>query len=172
MDIFDLLVNEELRDYKCFDLLKELLKREDFYQIIKEGIIKGEISGFTDELWKKIKAQNVRVIDNFEQVFVEGFNIGACTNVSRQLSFSFDSCFICGGTLSIIAGTKNSVDGRHTWIEYQDKIIDTTLMLIIDKKFAKKLGYSEENRYDPNTDPIYRSAKEFATDTDYKNKKI
>jgi len=70
----------------------------------------------------------------------------------------------------VLAGTKNCVDGSHTWLVENGKIYDTTLMLIIDEVFAKEsLGYKEENRYDPNRDKFYSAAKEFTLDSSFSN---
>ena len=38
-------------------------------------------------------------------------------------------------------------------------------MLIINDKYASELGYIEETRYNPNSDPVYLAAKDFATDS-------
>ena len=94
--------------------------------------------------------------------------IGYCTVASKQVSYSFNSCYICGGILPLLIGTRNCTDGSHTWIECDGKVIDTTLMLIMSKRYANMLGYIEENRYDPNLDPIYRATKEFTNDSNLK----
>ena len=67
-------------------------------------------------------------------------------------------------TNKFLIGTVNSPDGRHTWIENENKIIDTTFMLVISKDYVKYFGYTLENRYNPNIDPIYVNAKEFTND--------
>ncbi len=107
-------------------------------------------------------------INSFEDVFIDGANIGYCTVASKQLSYSLDKCYICGGILPILKGTKNSIDGSHTWITHNNEIIDTTLMLIINKEYERKLGYIEQNKYDPNFDPIYLATKEFTNDDNLK----
>ena len=86
------------------------------------------------------------------------------------MSYSLDTCEICGGILPILKGTTNCPEGNHTWIEYQNAIIDTTLMLVIDKEYSKQLGYIEENRYNPNNDRIYSATKEFTNDTTIKRR--
>lgn len=165
MSIENFLILEEKRDYKCYDILREELKNEDFYKLIKEGIDSNSIRGFDEDLWKKINSQNIRGISNFDDVFRDGANRGYCTVASKQLSYSLDDCFICGGTLHWLINTVNCSDGSHTWILHNDEVIDTSLMIIIKEKYAKeKMGYLEENRYNPNLDPIYSAAKEFACD--------
>ena len=104
------------------------------------------------------------MVNIFVDVFIDGNNQGYCTVCAKQVSYSLDTCYICGGILPILKGTSNCPDGSHTWIEYQDKIIDTTLMLIIDNSLKNDLGYIEENRYNPNNDPVYSAAKEFTND--------
>ena len=165
MEVDRLLIDEARYNYKCYDELKRLLCEDDkFKQIVMDGYLEGKIYGFNEELWQKISSQNIRRINSFEDVFVEGANIGYCTVASKQLSYSFDECYICGGVLPLLAGTKNCADGSHTWILHDGKVIDTTLMLVMEQSYAKKIGYIEENRYDPNLDSIYSATKKFTLD--------
>lgn len=164
-----MLITESRKEYKCFLELKKLLnENKDFKKIVEDGINKGLIRGFDEELWKKIFSQNIRGISNFVNVFRDGANLGYCTVASKQLSYSLDDCFIVGGVLPLLEGTVNCEDGSHTWIVYNGEIIDTTLMLIIKEEYATKLGYIEENRYNPNLDPIYLATKEFTNDVNLK----
>lgn len=171
MNFLEMITSKDKLNYKCYNLLIDLVTNyEDFKNIIIDGIKTNMITGFSDDLWEKINSQNIRIINNFDDVFREGLNIGNCTKASKQLSYSFSSCYICGGTLPILVGTKNCKDGSHTWIEYEGKIIDTSLMLIIDKSFKNKIGYKEENRYNPNIDKNYLAAKDFTLDKNLKKK--
>lgn len=165
MGIANLLIDYDKKNYKCYSELKRLLDEdENFRHLIINGVCEGKIRKFDEELWQKICSQNIRVINNFIDVFIDGANIGYCTVASKQLSYSLDNCYLCGGVLPILKGTKNCKDGSHTWIFHNDEVIDTTLMIIIDKEYARKIGYIEENRYNPNTDPIYLAAKTFTND--------
>lgn len=165
MDIETLFIDEKRRDFKCFQELRRLSKEnENFRQTLVEGYLNGKITGFTEEIWKKIQEQNIRRIPSFEDVFRDGANIGYCTVAAKQLSYSFDRCYLCGGVLPILKGSVNCEDGSHTWLEVQNKIIDTTLMLILDKEYSEKIGFVEQNRYNPNLDPVYVAAKEFTRD--------
>lgn len=166
MDVLSFLIDDDKKDYKCFDTLKMLTsENETFRKGLEDGYFSGKVEGFGSDVWDKIARQNIRRINSFTDVFVDGANIGYCTVASKQLSYSFDGCEICGGVVPLLAGTKNCVDGSHTWMVCNHKIYDTTLMLIIDEEFAKqKLGYVEENRYNPNQDAYYSSAKEFTLD--------
>lgn len=173
MEIINRLIDEKRLNYKCFDELKRLLiQDEEFRKIIEEGYIEGEIYGFPEDLWEKINAQNIRRINSFEDVFRDGANIGYCTVASKQLSYSLDSCYLCGGVLPILKGTRNCEDGSHTWIRNSNnEIIDTTLMLVLSEKYARKIGYIEENYYNPNFDPVYMAAKEFTLDQNLRGHK-
>jgi hypothetical protein len=165
MDMIDLLATEETKNYKCYFYLKHLIKEnEEFRNILSEGLKEGKVSGFDDSMWLKIKLQNPRSNLTFEDAFKLGYNLGNCTGCAIQYSYSLDYPYICGGELPLLKGTQNSPDGRHTWIESNGKIIDTTLMLVMDKDFAMKLGYKEENRRNPNLEPRYIAAKDFITD--------
>ena len=172
MDSLNILINNERNNYKCFDLLKKLYNNNiEFRKVIDNGVLNNKIQGFPEELWTKIHEQNIRGIPNFELVFQDGANIGYCTVASKQLSYSLDNPYICGGTVKYLENTTNSIDGSHTWILDNGKIIDTSLMLIIDKTYAHELGYNEENRYNPNIDPIYNATKDFTLDTSLKRKR-
>ena len=164
--ILESIIPKGKEDFKCYDLLKSLLNsNEEFKNTIETLIKEGKLRGFDEELWQKIESQNIRRINSFIDVFRDGANIGYCTVASKQLSYSFNDCYICGGTLKYLVGTKNSPDGRHTWIVHNGDIIDTSLMIIMDEKSSNLLGYNEENRYNPNMDSNYASAKEFTNDS-------
>ena len=173
MDAIKILIDEDKKDYKCYDILKSLLNSNlKFKNLVEKGIEEGKLSGFNDQLWNMIRAQNIRGINSFEDVFIDGANLGCCTSASKQLSYSFSKCYICGGVLPILAGTKNCPDGSHTWISINSKVIDTSLMLIIDESYSKNFGYIEENRYDPNRNPYYLAAKEWTNDEEIRKKHI
>lgn len=172
--IMDFLTVEGTNDYKCYDTLKQLLQNDSFYNVILEGIRTKKILPYSIELWEKLKRQNIRAkgVNSFLEVLRDGYNQGYCTVASKQVSYSLDKCYICGGTLPILAGTTNCKDGSHTWIEYGNFIIDTTLMIMIDESYADKIGYIEENRYNPNDNPIYIAAKEYTNDVNLRAKSI
>ncbi len=172
-EIMNYICTEETKNYRCYDTLKKLLlENENFKLKFIKGITENKIKGFNKELWLKLENQNLRSpgVNSFIDVFKEGYNQGYCTVCAKQVSYSLDTCYICGGVLPLIKGTINCPDGTHTWIEYQNKIIDTTLMLIIDNSYKDELGYIEENRYNPNYDSIYSATKEFTNDSSIKKR--
>ena len=63
------------------------------------------------------------------------------------------------------------MDFSHNGVAITPGFIDTTLMLIVHINYAKKIGYIEENKYNPNNDPIYLSTKEFTNDESLKKSK-
>lgn len=163
MDILDKIIDEKRKDYKCFNLLKELLEQNNqFRSIVQRGIELGKVRGFDEELWSDIYCINVPKYHSFEDIFSLGYNIGTCTTTSTYLSYIFNYCEICGGTVSFLKGTNNSPDGRHTWVSHDNKIIDTSLMLIIDDDYLKEFGYVMENHYNPNQSPYYDYSRDFA----------
>ena len=165
-EILKLVIDEKRRDFKCFKMLKYYYETNpEFAAFIKEGILSGKVKGFSDYLWNKMASLNVRNPINFEEAFSEGYNIGNCTKFSRYLSYCFSYPYICGGTLPLIKGSKNSENGKHTWVSNGGKIYDTSLVLIMDEAYAKqRLHYNEENRYNPNASAVYSAGKEYATD--------
>ena len=168
------IIPEEYSDYHCFDMLKKILSENEEFRIkIETGIKEEKIKGFEKELWESLGNQNIRIkgINNCLDIFKNGWNEGRCTTMSTQVSYSMSYCNICGGILPILIGTTNSPDGSHTWIEKDGKIYDTTLMLVIDKKYAKEIiGYLEEKRNNPNLSPMYIAAKEYTNDPHLKRK--
>ena len=163
MEVLKKLISETRKDYKCYDELKRLYSNDEkFKKVVDDGVRIGSITGFSEDIWQKINAQNLNTVNNFEDVFVEGNNIGGCVVAARQLSFSFDTYYyLCGGYLPLLKGTKNCANGEHTWLFADNWIYDTTLMLVIKRDYAKIFGYIEENIYDPKCDLIYCAEKEY-----------
>ena len=69
MNVIKSVAGDNRCEYKCFDVLRSVILDENVNRIIGEGIVNGEITGFDDELWQKIHNQNIRGINNFEDVF-------------------------------------------------------------------------------------------------------
>lgn len=169
-DILEHLYSER-KDYKGLsEMIRLLNNNEEFRKLIIEGIKENKINGFSEELWEMIKNQRIRASINFTDVFREGLNIDRCTVAAKQLSYSFNTCYIAGGTLSYLIDSPfaKAKDGRHTWIIHERKIYDTTLMLVIDEDYVPKLGYILENKCNPNLSPTYLAAKEFTNDMSIK----
>lgn len=170
----------EQNQYKeAFNLFYSLYnKNANFHRIIDKGMKEGKIRFFNSTEWNKIESQNYRKnprvpkIEEFSDMFKYGLNIGNCGGASRQLSFSYDDVDWVAGILPILKGTRNAEkEGGHMWLENRSSIIDTSLMLVIDKSYKSELGYIEESRirsYTLNSDRMYSTAKEFATSRDFK----
>lgn len=105
------------------------------------------------ELQDKIFA--IKFIDGYNKIslktiFKNGYNIGNCLLTSYYVSTIFEESLICTGKVEILKGTKNSPNGDHVWIETDEHIIDTTLMICIPKgnKYAKY--YNKESDIQPH----------------------
>ena len=133
----------------------------------------------TDEEWNKINSQNfvshIPEMKEFIDMFTLGYNIGNCVGTSRQLSYSYNDVDIVSGILPILKGTKNAEQlGGHCWLETRKYIIDTSLLLVIDKSLKEELGYIEEQRiksYQLANSPRYQARKEYVNDPYIKNTK-
>lgn len=79
----------------------------------------------------------------------------------KQLGYSLDDCYLCGGTFSLLEKTKNCDDDSHKWILYNNETIITILMLIISCDYMEKMLYIKESRYNLNFDSIYLVVKSF-----------
>ena len=71
--------------------------------------------------------------------------------------------------MPILKGTKNAEEvGGHVWLENDDAIIDTSLMLVIDKNLKDAMGYIEEQRITKKAlraNLRYQTRKGFVNDT-------
>ena len=139
---------------------------ESTKELIIEGIETGNVYMWPESLWIKLDKLNLMLRKgNVSDIFKVGANIGDCTGCSTIVSYAFPlGCLYVGGTVDYLVGTKNSVDGRHTWVEDNKIIYDTTFMIAIKEKYSKKLGYSEIYKTDPNKNFEYSAGKDFATD--------
>ena len=104
--------------------------------ISKNHKIKLEEFSWNKELQNKIF--QIEFVDGHKKlslktIFKDGYNIGNCLLTSYYVSTIFENSLICTGKVEIHKRTKNSPDGDHVWIETEDNIIDTTLMIIIPK---------------------------------------
>ena len=164
---------------KAYDLINKLFnENKKFKNIIYKGLDFGLIRFFDENEWNKIKSQNfispINELKSFLDLFYLGFNIGNCVYTSRQLSYSYDNVDLVSGILPILKGTKNSPNGGHVWLESENHIIDTSLMLVIDKSLKNDLGYIEEYRLtkeDLLNDNIYQARKKFINDSTINIKK-
>ena len=167
-------------EFKGFDLLEELkIKFPDFREKLEKYIKLGKVRYFNENEWNKIKNQNYMdviediVYDDFYDVFCDGKNIGFCTTMVKQLSYSYNDVALVAGRVPMFVGTKNSSHGGHKWLEDGEHIIDTSLLLVIDKDIISEFGYKEEKRYtaqDLRNNKIYQSTKERINDLYLKKK--
>lgn len=165
-NILEILYGER-KDYKGTQIMRQLLtENEIFRALIIEGIKTGNVYMWPNELWEELDKQNLMLRKgNVSNIFKIGANIGDCTGCSTIISYSFPvGCLYVGGTVDYLIGTKNSMDGRHTWIEYKGVIYDTTFMIAINEKYSKKLSYNPLYKTDPNKNQLYSAGKDFARD--------
>lgn len=158
---------------KAFELFWHIYRENsDFYNLINENFKNGKIRFFNDNEWEKINNQNfispVKEMKEFIDMFLLGYNIGNCVGASRQLSYSYSDVDIVSGILPILKGTLNAEkEGGHCWLETANSIIDTSLMLVIDKSLKSDLGYIEEQRLTSSqlaSFPNYQARKAFVND--------
>jgi len=174
-----------MKDIKnAFKLLENLMESNpNFKKLVNDGIISGKVRLFNEEEFSKIKEQNYiaprkeleEEIPSFYDLFLLGYNIGNCIQTSRQLSYSYRNVDIVSGVLPLLKGSLHAEkEGGHGWLEVDGKIIDTSLMLIIDKSLEKDFGYIEERRLryvDLISDDMYLARRQFVLDKNIKSKK-
>ena len=170
-------MNISLKAYELF--WKLYSNNRNFREKVYENFKNGKVRFFNDEEWDKINSQNfvskLPGIKEFFDMFILGYNIGNCVGMTRQLSYSYNDADIVSGILPILKGTLNAEkEGGHCWLETPNYIIDTSLMLVIDKSLKEDFGYIEEQRltsYQLRTSPLYRARKDFVNDKRLKKKK-
>ena len=130
-------------------LLKEALKNEEFKKAYKFGIENGLIHPFDDCFFEKLKTIYVKSHDcSLYDYFEKGYHIGYCLPTAKALSKLFEEYnieyTIYRGFLPAIKGTYRSLDGNHAWLVSKGHIYDTSLLLEIDERLSRYLGYEEE----------------------------
>lgn len=165
---------------KAYDLFNKLYSENiQFKYFVNKYMELGLVRFFNEEEWDKIKSQNFSLdlssdVKEFYDLFILGYNYGSCVTTSKLLSYSYNDVDLVSGILPLIKGLKNSEKlGGHCWLENAKYIIDTSLMLIIDKSLKEDFGYQEEHRitsYQLSRDSIYQKTKEFVNDKSLKKK--
>ena len=88
-----------------------------------------------------------------KEIFKNGYNIGNCLLTAHYVSTIIPNSSICTGKVEILKGTKNSKNGDHVWIETEDYIIDTTLMIILSRNDLYTKFYIKDYTIVPNFSP-------------------
>ena len=88
-----------------------------------------------------------------KDIFENGYNIGNCLLPSYYIFPIFNNASICSGKVEILKGTKNSINGDHVWIETDEYIIDTTLMVKIPINSIYSKYYNKEYTISPTFSP-------------------
>lgn len=164
INLEEIFINNNCQDYKCYDILKQLLKNDGFRKLLVTAICEDEVRPFNDNIWGTFSQMNYRGCKSLEEAFKMGLNLGNCTNFAKEVGYAFKGCDICGGTFPLLVGTENCPGGNHTWMEYGGLIYDTSLMIIMTREFSQKLGYVEENRYPISETVGYEAKERYAND--------
>ena len=104
------------------------------------------------------KIFKIKFIDGHKEltlktIFKDGYNIGNCLLTSFYVSSILENPLICTGKVEILKGTKNSPNGDHVWIETEDYIVDTTLMIRFPKSHRYAKYYKKDADITPNFSP-------------------
>lgn len=168
-EIVPLDVWEKLKPYLYFDEKKakiETLRRQAVMKqpLILDYIQEGEIIPFEkfelDEykengdrktLLEKTREINVSTYSSMYEFFAKGEHIGNCGRTAKFIGTAFRTPeFHTKGNAPFLAGTKNSENGMHAWLEARvgrfKYIIDTSMMLAIPIKLKKELGYRDDRQ--------------------------
>lgn len=80
INLEEIFINSNNKNYKCYDILKNLLKNKDFRKTLVIGIINDEVRPFNDNIWETFSKINYRGCSDLEEAFMLGLNLGNCTN--------------------------------------------------------------------------------------------
>jgi hypothetical protein len=164
---------KEIKTFFGDSLKNELIKTN---KKIKDLIdmYEGEnlVFDFGPEEWDKISSQNFPDLKGgFMEVFEKGINIGNCGGTVKRFSYSYDNVDIVIGELPILKGTVGSPEGGHVWLEDNQYIYDTSLLLKIDKRIKDEFGYKDKVILTWDmlmSDPLYSARREYVNDKSIK----
>lgn len=126
-------------------ILDVALKDKTFKVVYDYGVENGLINLFSKELIDKMKQIYVEKLNcTLFNYFKNGSNIGFCLPACEYFSNMFEEYEIYKGILPAIKNTKRSPNGEHAWIVSNGIIYDTSLLLLIDERLAKYLGYTPQ----------------------------
>lgn len=158
---------ESLKGYNLVNALNSKNKR--FNQILKIGITAGKVNYFGKEEWNLIKSikcpDKSDYLESFYEVFQNGLNIRNSGRTILDFSYLFDDFDIITGDNCYLSNTYGYKIHEHTWLELDNKIYDTTLLLVIDISLKDLFGYVSINNYSSaelQTSKIYQVNKRFA----------
>lgn len=147
-------------------------KNEKFKNLFTTMLRNGEISEYSEELWKIILKDKTPIRINFEpfafkDLFHLNLNEGRCRECAFEMVLLLDKLGIYSEAVECIneflIGTPGSTYGGHYYVEAKlnNKIIciDTSLIITGSTKAFTKLGYKIVKKYDIDTifkqDPHY-----------------
>ena len=135
-------------------LREQVFKKNSKYE---EFLDKGKIYGFESYeyngkvLEEVLKSVNIDTYSSMYEYFALGDNIGTCGFSSALMGVMFKDVKWNRGIIPAIAGTSNSENGSHAWIDVNHNenriIIDTSLLLVIPEEYSIELGYVPTNTY-------------------------
>lgn len=112
--------------------------RKAYIYGVKHGLIQRFPDGFMNDMRSIYLAIRQCTLYDF---FLNGQNVGRCRETADYLTRMFSQWAVYIGVLPAIKGTLRSPGGEHAWLVAGGKIYDTSLLLIIDEKYAENLGY-------------------------------
>ena len=126
-------------------------------------IVKGTENYKCYDILKDLYANN----PEFKKIVDEGIESGKVSGFSQELWDKLDMQNIRSrGVNSFCEVFRDGANLGYCTVcaKQVSYSLDTTFMLVIAKDYVKYFGYTLENRYNPNIDPIYVNAKEFTND--------
>lgn len=155
-EIESLFIPQVMCNYKCFNELRNILKKDpSFGLMVTMGYYAGKVSGFTIDLWNKIGSFKLSDECCLETLFEEGFNSEHSLILAQNIINLYPGGKIQGGSSPALVDKVRDNDVSHYWVSWNGKIIDTSLMLIIDEEYAKRLGYEFSGQFANNSDNLF-----------------
>ena len=76
INLEDIFINNNCENYKCYDILRALLKNKLFKKMIVTAICNDEVRPFNDNIWETFAQMNFRGCESLEEAFMLGLNLG------------------------------------------------------------------------------------------------
>lgn len=108
-------------------------------------------NGEKKTLLEKTRDINISTYSSMFEFFARGDHIGNCGRTAKFFGTIFRTPeFHTKGNAPFLAGTKNSENGNHAWLEARvgrfKYIFDTSMLLAIPIKLKNELGYSDDRK--------------------------
>lgn len=130
--------------------MRDEIKNKEFIELIEQEKIK-KFEDFEysqgESLIEATKRLNINSYSSLFEYLCKGKNKGNCGMTSKLFMLLYgDKIELHEGYMKEMEGTINSPKGQHAWLELGGYIFDTSLLLVIPKRYKEELGYKTNKK--------------------------